>query len=153
MPINLHPNKCICKHMINIHLRNRTCYQRNYVPINKKKFHYPRILAPTNIKTDFTVLSRYYTRCMYPVNVMPSSIGSLVNLLDQKKKDMKQTLLWMRNVHEHLIADHHQSGNFFNDMYCSAFCLQLPWYHLMQSGGETLHQASKTSIRQWIQIH
>lgn len=83
---------------------------------------------------------------------MPSSIGSLVNLLDQKK-DMKQTLLWMRNVHEHLIAEHHQSGNFFNDMYCSAFCLQLPWYHLMQSGGETLHQSSKTSIRQWIQIH
>lgn len=46
---------------------------------------------------------------MYPVNVMPSKIGSLVNLLDQKKKvgkDMKQTLLYMRNVHEHLIVEH-----------------------------------------------
>lgn len=76
--------------MINIHLRNRTCYQRNYVPINQNFFYYSQTLTPPRIKIDFTVLSRYYTRCTYPVNVMPSSIGSLVNLLDQKKKGRKR---------------------------------------------------------------
>lgn len=89
---------------------------------------------------------------------MPSSIGSLVNLLDQKKKGKKRyetdTVIYAKCTWTfNCWTFYHKSGNFLNDMYCSAFCLQLPWYHLMQSGGETLHQASKTSIRQWIQIH
>lgn len=40
--------------MFNISLRNRACYQINYVLTNQTNSSYPRALAPTN-KNDFTV--------------------------------------------------------------------------------------------------
>lgn len=44
----------IYKHLCNIHLRSRTCYQRNYDPTNQEMFDYPRTLTPSN-KSDSTV--------------------------------------------------------------------------------------------------
>lgn len=48
------PRTYIHKHLCNIHLQSRTCYQRNYDPTNLRIFDYPRTLTPTN-KKDSTV--------------------------------------------------------------------------------------------------
>lgn len=57
----------MCKHLFNISLQIRTCYQRNYVHTNQEHFNYPRTLTSTN-KNDSTVF--FFQFQLYPIYIL-----------------------------------------------------------------------------------
>lgn len=47
LPMNLHLLEGVYKHLLNMYLRSRTCYQQNYVSTNQVIFVYPQTLTPS----------------------------------------------------------------------------------------------------------
>lgn len=81
----------LVKHLCNIHLRSRTCYQRNYDPTNQENFCYSRTLTPMN-KNDSTVTisfcrsREHYTRWIKNIKIFVKHFGIRlikVNIMDK----------------------------------------------------------------------